>query len=65
MPPKEVVELFATAYGPTVMALRAAGEEGRCTLLASLEELWTEHNVATDGTTLVWSEYLEVIGRVA
>jgi len=26
-----------------------------------LERLWAEHNQATDGTTLVAGEYLEVI----
>jgi hypothetical protein len=28
---------------------------------AAMESLWTAHNVATDGSTLVHAEYLEVI----
>jgi hypothetical protein len=33
---------------------------GQAALAAQLEALWVEHNVATDGTTAVEAEYLEV-----
>lgn len=62
--PSEVTDLFATAYGPTLMALRALDAKGQQSLRGALTQLWTDHNVATDGTTLVWSEYLEVLARV-
>ncbi len=40
-------------------ALDATGQaEG---LRGDLEQLWTEHNNATDGTTRYESEYLEVV----
>ena len=61
-PPSEVVEHFRTYYGPmnrAFAALDAAGQaEG---LRGDLEQLWTEHNSATDGTTRYESEYLEVV----
>jgi hypothetical protein len=33
---------------------------GQTTLAAQLESLWVENNTATDGTTAVEGEYLEV-----
>ncbi|MGE0442211.1 MAG: class I SAM-dependent methyltransferase [Gemmatimonadales bacterium] len=64
MPPRAVVRLFAEAYGPTIMTLRAAGPERGAVLLAELERLWTEANTVSDGTTVVWSDYLEIVARV-
>lgn len=60
-PPAEVVEYFRTYFGPMVRAfaaLDAAGQEG---LRRDLEALWSNHNRATDGTTAVDAEYLEVL----
>ena len=60
MSPAEVVEHFRQYFGPTKKAfdsLDAAGKEG---LRKDLEEFWTDLNIATDGTTLGESEYLEV-----
>lgn len=62
--PAEVTGLFATCYGPTVATLRALEPSGRRKLREDLEELWAEHNVGTDGSTVVWSEYLEVVATV-
>ena len=59
--PAEVVEHFRLYYGPTQKAFGALDETGRTALRKDLENLWTEHNRATDGTTEVASEYLEVI----
>lgn len=59
--PVEVVETFRTYYGPTNKAFGTLGEEKQAALRKDLEQHWTEHNRATDGTTAVDSEYLEVI----
>ena len=45
-------------------AFAALDEDARDDLRRDLETLWTEHNRATDGTTRVQSEYLEVIAVV-
>ena len=59
--PTEVVEFFRTYYGPSHKAFAALDAEKQSALRRELEELWTEHNTATDGTTLIESEYLEVV----
>jgi hypothetical protein len=61
-PPAEVVELFKTYFGPTVMAFKAIPPEKHEAYRTDLEELWTEHNTAEENETHVKSEYLEVIG---
>ena len=58
--PAEVVEHFRRYYGPTQKAFEALDGDGQAALRQDLEELWTAHNLATDGTTRVASEYLEV-----
>ena len=58
--PSEVVEHFKVYYGPTNKAFGALDEAGQAALRRDLEELWTKHNRATDGTTDVESEYLKV-----
>lgn len=63
--PAAVTELFASYYGPTVMTLRAADPAAASRLRDDLTRLFTDHNIATDGTTVVASEYLEVMARVA
>ncbi|HKX83345.1 MAG TPA: class I SAM-dependent methyltransferase [Pyrinomonadaceae bacterium] len=60
-PPAEVVELFKTYFGPTVMAFKAIPPENHEAYRSDLESLWSQHNTATDGTTHVQSEFLEVI----
>lgn len=60
-PPAEVADFFLTYYGPTVRALAALDADGQAALRADLEALWTAANHATDGTTKVDAEYLEVI----
>ena len=56
----EVVEYFRKFYGPTQKAFEALDPVGQEALRRDLEDLWSEHNSATDGTTRVASEYLEV-----
>jgi hypothetical protein len=62
--PEETVDLFRLWYGPTLRAFAALDESGRATLKEDLVRLWSDHNLAVDGTTRVHSEYLEVIGVV-
>ena len=58
--PAEVVEHFRLFYGPTQKAFGLLDENGQLALRTDLEKLWTEHNQATDGTTVVDAEFLEV-----
>ncbi len=58
--PAEVVEQFRLFFGPTVKAFASLDAAGQEALEADLIGLWTENNRATDGTTQVESEYLEV-----
>ena len=60
-PPSEVVEHFRTYYGPMNRAFNALDDAGQEALRRDLEQLWTEHNTDTDGTTSIESEYLEVV----
>lgn len=59
--PAEVVEFFRKYYGPTQRAFDALDADGQAALRTDLERLWAEHNQATDDTTHVEGEYLEVI----
>lgn len=59
--PAEVVEHFRTYYGPTQRAFDALDGNGQAALRSDLERLWSENNQATDDTTLVEGEYLEVL----
>jgi SAM-dependent methyltransferase len=60
-PPAEVVEFFRAYFGPTQRAFDALDADGQAALRSDLERLWSEHNRATDNTTEVEGEYLEVI----
>ena len=59
-PPAAVVEYFRMYYGPTQRAFAALDDEKQAALRKDLEALWTEHNQASDNTTRVAGEYLEV-----
>jgi len=63
--PAEVVEHFRLYYGPTQKAFGALDESKQAALRKDLEELWGKHNLATDGSTEVNAEYLEVIATRA
>lgn len=58
--PAQVVEFFREYYGPTNRAFASLDADKQAALRADLERHWTDHNKATDGTTFVESEYLEV-----
>jgi SAM-dependent methyltransferase len=60
MTPPDAVEYFRAWYGPTQRAFAALDEAGQSALRRDLEQLWTEHNSATDGTTRILADYLEV-----
>lgn len=56
----EVVELFRELYGPTIRAFSTLDETAQAALRHDLEQLWSQHNQATDGTVYLESEYLDV-----
>jgi SAM-dependent methyltransferase len=58
--PKETVEHFRQYYGPTQKAFDTLGADGQAALREDLERLWADANIAADGTTVVFSEYLNV-----
>jgi len=57
----EVVEFFRQTYGPTQRAFAALDADGQKALRKDLEDVFSEYNRATDGTTSLESEFLEVI----
>ena len=59
--PAEVVEHFRTYYGPTQRAFQALDDEKQVALRKDLEQLWSGNNRATDGTTDLEGEFLEVV----
>jgi SAM-dependent methyltransferase len=64
-PPSDVVNFFRLYYGPTNRAFASLNRAGRKSLHQELETLWSTHNRAQDGITLVDAEYLEVIATRA
>ena len=61
-PPSEVVEFFRLYYGPTNRAFASLDAEGQAQLRQVLETLWAAHNRAGADCTMVFGEYLKVIG---
>lgn len=59
--PADVVEFFRANYGPMTRAFASIGEEAQRQLRDELTGLWSRHNRATDGTTRVDAEYLQVV----
>jgi SAM-dependent methyltransferase len=60
--PREVVEFFREYFGPTKVAFSRLDAAGQDEYRDALEKLWSEHNQAKDGRTVIQNEYLEVIG---
>jgi len=58
--PKEVIAFFREYFGPTKLAFSRLDASGQAEFARRLEELWSLHNTATDGTTSVEAEYLDV-----
>jgi ubiquinone/menaquinone biosynthesis C-methylase UbiE len=59
--PADVVEFFRANYGPMTRAFASIGEQPQQQLRDELTDLWSRHNRATDGTTKVDAEYLQVV----
>ena len=59
--PRAVAELFRDFYGPTVRTHAAIDAAQQVAFVDELEALWAGANIATDGTTRVRAEYLEVL----
>jgi ABC-type nitrate/sulfonate/bicarbonate transport system ATPase subunit len=55
------VDFYRANYGPMSRAFSALDQNSRTSLRSELVSLWCSHNRATRNTTLVESEYLEVI----
>ncbi len=60
-PPAEVADFFFTYYGPTLRARSMLEPVAQEALRSELAQLWTSNNQATDGSTEVAAEYLEVM----
>jgi SAM-dependent methyltransferase len=60
-PPADVVEFFRANYGPMTRAFASIGADARQELTDELTDLWSRHNRASDGTTRVDAEYLQVV----
>ena len=60
-PPAQVVDFFATYYGPTNQLFASLSRDAYRNLHAELEALWFSHNRASHALTVVEAEYLEVI----
>ena len=59
--PGDVVEFFRENYGPMTRAFASIAGEAQRQLRDELTNLWSRHNRATDGTTRVDAEYLQVV----
>jgi ubiquinone/menaquinone biosynthesis C-methylase UbiE len=57
----EVVEFFRQNYGPMQRAFAALEPEKQAMLRQDLEQVFSNHNRATDRTTVLESEYLEIV----
>jgi hypothetical protein len=57
----ETVEFFRQNYGPIHRAFAALDTERQNALRQDLETVFSEYNRATDGTTSLEAEFLEVI----
>ncbi len=60
--PAQVVDFFIEYYGPTNRGYASLDETGKKSFHEDLTALWSRNNVATDGTTKVLAEYIEVVG---
>jgi hypothetical protein len=60
--PTKVVGFFIEYYGPTNRAYGSLDTAGKKAMHDDLTALWSKNNVATDGSTRMLAEYIEVIG---
>jgi SAM-dependent methyltransferase len=59
----DTIEFYRAHYGPTISAFATLSEDAQAALHRDLEALYTRHNLAADGTTIIDAEYLEVVAR--
>jgi len=59
-PIPDVVQFFARFFGPIKGALARLDETGQQSLITGLEEIFSAHNQAKNGTTDLKGEYLEI-----
>ena len=64
-PPAAVVDLFRRYFGPTQKAFEVLDEGGQKAMAAECERLFAANNEATDGTTRLAMDFLEVRARRA
>lgn len=57
----ETVEFYRRHYGPTLRAFAALAKPAQAALRHDMEALYARHNQATDGTTSIIAEYLEIV----
>jgi hypothetical protein len=58
--PAETVAFFERYFGPLQRAFATLSKDEQSALRADMENLWTQYNRATDGTTRIEAEYLDV-----
>lgn len=63
--PAKVVDFFIEYYGPTNRAYGSLDAAGQMAMHDDLTGPWSKNNVATDGSTRVLAEYIEVVGTRA
>lgn len=56
----ELVEYFRQHFGPVKRAFDVLDQNGQKSLRADLEKIYADYNIATDGTTEIKGEYLNV-----
>jgi ubiquinone/menaquinone biosynthesis C-methylase UbiE len=59
--PEHWIEIFRNYYGPVVKAFEALDREAGAALETDIDGLLGKFNLATDGTLVIPSEYLEVV----
>jgi SAM-dependent methyltransferase len=63
--PEDVADVFINYYGPTYTAFRSLDPVQQKEFRTDLVEVWARNNQAANGTTVVESEYIEVIATRA
>ncbi|MDT7044039.1 class I SAM-dependent methyltransferase [Candidatus Nitronereus thalassa] len=59
-PPEKVVDFFGQFFGPIHRAFNTLDEKSKTAIRQDIENLFSQFNLATDGTTLLKAEFLEV-----
>lgn len=61
----ELVKLYCAHYSPAQRAFQSLDKQSQAALWHELEEHWSAHNHATDGSVHIVAEYLEMHARRA